>query len=101
MVGVSFPLDVIFIDRHGRVVAIYESLEPGSRTSYHLDAEYALEVPPGTIAATSTTKQDLLAWTPAADGDAINGGSPFPRDARSWRSHSGARREKGAEAESA
>lgn len=101
MLGVSFPLDVIFVDRHGRVVAVYPTLEPGGRTSYHLNAEYALEVPAGTIAATSTTPQDLLAWTPAADENAMNGGSPFPRDARGWRGERDARGLRGAEAESA
>lgn len=79
---VRFPLDVILVDRHGRVVATYEQLQPGRRTRYHLAAEYALEVPAGTIAATGTQRNDLLAWLPAnpgatnadASSAAINGG---------------------------
>jgi hypothetical protein len=100
MIGVSFPLDVVFVDRHGRVVATYESLAPGSRTSYHLNAEYALEVPAGTVAATATRPQDLLAWMPAAEEDAMNGGSPFPREARTWRGEQDAEPVQGTEAES-
>lgn len=65
MWGVAFPLDVILVNRHGRVVAIYEELQPGRRTGYHFKAEYALEVPAGTIAATGTQPDDLLAWLPA------------------------------------
>ncbi len=65
LIGVSYPLDVIFVDRHGKVVALYRGLEPGRRTSYHLGAEYALEVPAGTVAATHTRETDLLTWVPS------------------------------------
>lgn len=67
---VAFPLDVILVDRRGCVVAMYERLEPGQRTRYHFAAEYALELPAGTIAATSTQLNDLLAWLPANPGHA-------------------------------
>lgn len=66
--GVAFPLDVIFVDRHGRVVALYEDIQPGRRTRYHFKAEYALEVTAGTIAATGTELNDLLAWLPVNTG---------------------------------
>jgi uncharacterized membrane protein (UPF0127 family) len=65
MIGVSFPLDIVFIDRRGGVVSIYSSLAPGRRTAFHRSAEYALEVPAGTIDATHTREGDLLAWLPA------------------------------------
>jgi uncharacterized membrane protein (UPF0127 family) len=68
MIGVGYPLDVIFVNRHGCVVATYESLSPWRRTAYHLGAEYALELPAGTIAATGTVRDDLLAWLPAESG---------------------------------
>lgn len=75
---VRFPLDVILIDRHGRVVATYEELQPGRRTGYHLKAEYALEVPAGTIAATGTQLNDLLAWLPASPDQANADASRSP-----------------------
>lgn len=79
MWGVKFPLDVIFVDRHGRVVAIYGELQPGKRTSYHFGAEHALEVPAGTIAATGTQVGDLLAWLPADANPADDGPADTPR----------------------
>jgi uncharacterized membrane protein (UPF0127 family) len=63
--GMRCPLDVLFLDRGGRVVASYQALRAWRWTRFHRDAEYALEVPIGTIAATSTRLDDLLAWTPA------------------------------------
>ena len=68
MIGMAYPLDILFLDRHGKVVAVYERLSPGRRTRYHLSAEYALELPAGTIAATGTRRDDMLAWTPAEEG---------------------------------
>jgi uncharacterized membrane protein (UPF0127 family) len=71
MLGVPFPLDVLFLDRHGSVVAVYPGLRPGKVTAWHLRAEYALEVPEGTIAATGTRENDMVVWLPTesnADG---------------------------------
>lgn len=70
MVGMSFPLDVVFVDRKGRVLALYPELAPGRRSGWHGSARYALEVPAGTIAATGTQVGDLIAWFPA-DRDAV------------------------------
>ncbi|MGH7552813.1 MAG: DUF192 domain-containing protein [Longimicrobiales bacterium] len=81
MLGVSFPLDVLFVDRRGSVVATYQGLEPGRRTGFHRNAEYALEVPAGTIAATQTAEHDLLAWLPA-EMPAKNGVAPVRREPR-------------------
>ncbi len=64
-VGLGFPLDVIFIDRDGGVVALYPSLRPGRFTRFHRSAEYALELPAGTIDATATVEADSIAWLPA------------------------------------
>lgn len=62
----AYPIDVALIDREGVVVALYRSLAPGTRTRWHSDAHYALEVPTGTLAATGTTIGDRLTWEPAA-----------------------------------
>jgi hypothetical protein len=67
MFGMSFPLDVLFLDRLGRVVTLYENLQPGQRTKMVKDAEYALELPAGTIAVTGTREGDLMSWTPAEE----------------------------------
>jgi hypothetical protein len=73
MIGMKYALDVIFLDRQGRVAASYPGLEPGRRTSWHAGARYALEVPAGTIRATDTREGDLVAWLPA-DGSADESG---------------------------
>ncbi len=48
MYGVRYPIDVVFLDECYAVVAIYEALEPGTRTQTHREAHYALELPVGT-----------------------------------------------------
>ena len=65
MVGMSYPLDVVFVGRTGQVVAAYSALKPLRRTKYHRTAEYALELPAGTILATHTQTGDQLTWSPA------------------------------------
>lgn len=83
MLGMKYPLDVIFLDRYGRVAASYPELGPGRRTSWHAGARYALEVPAGTIRATETREGDLIAWLPAdgavdgADLDAMSAVAAF------------------------
>lgn len=60
MFGMSQSLDVAFLDRRGRVVALYPDLAPGARTSWHRQAQDALELPPGTLAATGTVEGDTI-----------------------------------------
>lgn len=73
MLGMRYALDVLFLDRHGKVTASYPDLRPGRRTGWHTTARYALEVPTGTIEATGTRDGDLVAWlsadTAGPDGD--------------------------------
>ncbi len=63
-----YPLDIIFIHGSGCVVATYAPLAPGRRSGWHLRAKYALELPPGTIAATGTVPGDHIAWLASATG---------------------------------
>lgn len=73
-----FPLDVVFLDPHGRVVALYPSLTPGARTRVEREAQHALELPEGTIERSGTEIGDRVTWTPAADR------SPPRRRVRLW-----------------
>jgi len=91
-IGCLQPLDVLFIDRRGCVVAVYENLRPMRVTRWVSDAEYALELPTGTISSTDTQVRDRLAWIPSpgpwVDVDAPpsllgrDNGAPAPR--RPW-----------------
>jgi uncharacterized protein len=65
MYGMRFPLDVAFLDRAGKVMAVYPSLPPGSRTRWHRDATHALELPAGTLGRSGTILGDVLVWSPA------------------------------------
>lgn len=63
MYGIRFPLDVVFLDATGTVVASYPSLRPGGRTRWHWDAVHALELPDGTLERSGTAKGDVLCWS--------------------------------------
>ena len=62
--GLGRPLDVVFLDRAGAVVAVYSALRPGRRTAWERQAMYAVELPPGSIEATGTRTGDRVAWRP-------------------------------------
>jgi uncharacterized protein len=64
MYGMRFPLDVLFLDKDGTVVASYPSLRPGSRTRWHRHAMHALELPAGTVQGSGTVPGDVLVWSP-------------------------------------
>ena len=66
MFGMSFPLDVAFLDAEGAVVATYRSLAPGSRTRWHRNAVHALELPAGTLEDSGTVIGDVLVWSSEA-----------------------------------
>jgi hypothetical protein len=89
MVGMAYALDVIFIDRHGQIVAQYPRLKPGRSTAWHGRAKYALELPQGTIAATGTENGDHVVWL-IADDSPGNGAASATTAAASNDSHYGA-----------
>lgn len=62
----SFPLDVLFLDGEGNVVAAHPNVPPGSRTPIYRAAHFALELPTGAIAATGTAVGDRVTWKPVA-----------------------------------
>ena len=61
MLGMSYPLDVVFVDEKLTVVALYHGLAPRARTGWHA-ARYALELPAGTLRDTETQQGDALRW---------------------------------------
>lgn len=68
MYGMRYPLDVVFFDRTGVVVATYANLAPRQRSGWHRTAQYAVELPPGSIAASRTEQGDKLVWLPTEPG---------------------------------
>jgi uncharacterized membrane protein (UPF0127 family) len=69
MYGMRFPLDVAFLDGRGAVVAMYPSLEPGSRTRWHRNAAHALELSAGALVESGTSIGDVLIWSAASVAD--------------------------------
>jgi len=52
--GMQFAIDVIFLDRKNRVVAVTNDMQPNRLTRIYLHAASVLELPVGTIEATAT-----------------------------------------------
>lgn len=78
--GMSFPIDVLFLDRGGKVLASLRGVQPWRGARRVSAAKYVLEVPEGTIEATGTEPGDELAWSPqrspSAAANRANGGQP-------------------------
>jgi uncharacterized membrane protein (UPF0127 family) len=62
--GMSFPLDILFLDETGRVLRREPAVQPWARPVRVNTARYVLEVPVGTIEATDTIEGDELTWLP-------------------------------------
>ena len=71
MYGMSFSLDVAFLDAEGAVVAMYRPLSPGSRTPWHRNAVHVLELPVGTLEDSDTVIGDVLIWSTGAASSAL------------------------------
>jgi len=84
--GMRFPLDILFLDRKGRVLAMYPEVRPWRMTPRIRNSAYALELPAGTIDHSGTQVGDRLTWrVPSKNASAwwderidpgINGASP-------------------------
>jgi uncharacterized membrane protein (UPF0127 family) len=59
--GMKFPIDVIFLDKRNRVMAVVEDLKPNRMTSLLFNAASVLEVPAGVINTSSTKVGDEVA----------------------------------------
>ena len=55
-----FSIDVLFVDRVGRVVKALSNLKPFCLTSIYFNAYLAVELPAGLIQASGTTEGDIL-----------------------------------------
>jgi uncharacterized membrane protein (UPF0127 family) len=60
MFGMKFPIDVAFLARDGRVLAMHHALKPNTISKLIWRADGALELPAGTLAATGTQVGDSI-----------------------------------------
>lgn len=61
MVGMRFPIDVVFVDRSWRVSGVGEAVAPWTLLRSCRGADATLELPVGTIASSHTAVGDSLA----------------------------------------
>jgi uncharacterized protein len=70
MFFMTFPIDAVFLDGDGAVVALYGGLEPWTVSGIHSTAACVIELPAGVAAATGTVVGDRVALEPAAEHEA-------------------------------
>ena len=59
-VAMRFAIDVVFVDRHWRVVHLCPAMVPYRLTAIHWNARFVIELPVGVIAQTATAVGDQL-----------------------------------------
>jgi uncharacterized membrane protein (UPF0127 family) len=57
----SIPIDVLYMDRDDRIVALDVAMAPWHMGHIHGRSAYVIELPAGTVAATATAVGDQLA----------------------------------------
>jgi len=60
MFFMKFPIDVIFCDRHNKVIGLCERIKPFCLSPVFFKASYAIELPSGTIAVSKTQIGDQV-----------------------------------------
>ncbi|MBI1978094.1 MAG: DUF192 domain-containing protein [Candidatus Omnitrophica bacterium] len=58
--GMSFPIDVIYMDQQGKVLATLNTLKPNSFGPINFHSAQVLELPEGTIKQTQTQPGDVI-----------------------------------------
>lgn len=61
--GMKFAIDVIFIDRENRVIAISDNMMPNRMTAIYPSAATVMELPAGTAAAVKLSAGDIIEVT--------------------------------------
>ena len=56
----QFPLDLIYLDRDGCVVGVFENVRPWRLAPMRMHAMSVLELPPGAIAHSATQAGDRI-----------------------------------------
>ena len=57
-----FPIDIVFIDKHGKVLKLSKAVKPFKLVAAPLRAYYALELPAGAVARSETRAGDHLTF---------------------------------------
>ncbi len=68
-IGMSFPIDVAYLDKAGRVIHLYHSLPPFRVAAIKFKTHSILELPVGTLARTRTEVGDMLEFRKLETGE--------------------------------
>jgi uncharacterized membrane protein (UPF0127 family) len=60
MLFMNFPIDVIFCDKENKVVGLCADIKPFYLSPVFFKASYAIELPSGSIASSSTQISDQM-----------------------------------------
>ncbi len=77
--GMSFPIDVAYLDSRKRVLKLYHQLRPFRVAAVMFKARSVLELPPGTLANTQTQVGDILEIQPIEQSHPKDGNTNPPR----------------------
>ena len=65
----KFAIDIAFLDRNGRVLAVHHALKPNRLSKISLRAEGALELSAGRLHATNTEVGDIIKFQEAKSNE--------------------------------
>jgi hypothetical protein len=57
-----FPIDILFVDKNNKIIKPISNLKPFRLTPIYFNAAFAIELPTGTIASTSTAPGDEVLY---------------------------------------
>jgi uncharacterized membrane protein (UPF0127 family) len=58
--GMRFPIDVLFVDKHGRVARAVQDMKPGRLSAWVLRSSSTVELPAGTLEKSGTRTSDEI-----------------------------------------
>jgi uncharacterized membrane protein (UPF0127 family) len=64
MIGMRFSIDVLFLDRGGRVVHLHKGLEPGRISRWVRNSRTVVELPEGILEQSATCPGDTVVVRP-------------------------------------
>lgn len=56
----KFAIDVLFVNKKGQIVALYENVKPWRVLPLHFTSSYVIELPAGTILDKNIDKEDVV-----------------------------------------
>ena len=70
--GMSYTIDVIYLDSNGKILAIRNKLTPNSVGPIHFKTDAVLELPSGVIEETQTERGDVIVLSGAVEPTGID-----------------------------